>query len=53
VSLIGLALMAPVSSLTAPYGARLAHAMPRRWLEIALGIFLLTVSVRFLVSLLW
>src|SRR5712691_6286451 len=44
VSLIGVALMAPVSSLTAPYGARLAHAMPRRWLEIALGIFLLTVS---------
>jgi uncharacterized membrane protein YfcA len=53
VSLIGLALMAPVSSLTAPYGARLAHAMPRRWLEIALGIFLLTVSGRFLLSLLW
>jgi uncharacterized membrane protein YfcA len=51
VSLIGFALMAPVSSLTAPYGARLAHAMPRRWLEIALGIFLLTVSVRFVVSL--
>jgi uncharacterized protein len=53
VSLIGVALMAPVSSLTAPYGARLAHAMPRRWLEVALGIFLLTVSVRFVVSLVW
>ena len=51
VSLVGLVLMAPVSSLTAPYGARLAHAMPRRRLEIALGLYLLAVSARFLVSL--
>ena len=43
--------MAPVSSLTAPYGARLAHAMPRRRLEIALALYLLAVSARFLVSL--
>ena len=28
VSLIGFALMAPVSSFTAPYGARLAHGCP-------------------------
>jgi uncharacterized membrane protein YfcA len=53
VSLIGFAVMAPVSSFTAPYGARLAHAMPKRRLEIALGIFLLVVSVRFVVSLVW
>jgi uncharacterized protein len=53
VSFLGVALMAPVSSLTAPYGARLAHAMPKRRLEIALGIFLLTVSARFVVSLVW
>jgi len=51
VSLVGLVLMAPVSSLTAPYGARLAHAMPRRRLEIALALYLLAVSARFLVSL--
>jgi uncharacterized protein len=51
VSLIGFALMAPVSSLTAPYGARLAHALSKRRLEIAFGCFLLTVCVRFLVSL--
>ena len=51
VSLLGFALMAPVSSLVAPYGARLAHALPKRWLEIAFGIFLLSVSVRFVVSL--
>ncbi len=51
VSLIGLAVMAPVSSLTAPYGARLAHRLSRRTLEIAFSFFLLLVSARFLVSL--
>jgi uncharacterized membrane protein YfcA len=53
VSLIGVAIMAPVSSLTAPYGARLAHVMPRRRLEIAFGLFLLMVSARFIASLMW
>ena len=52
VSLLGVLLMAPVSSLLAPYGARLAHAMPKRRLEIAFGCFLLAVSLRFLASLL-
>jgi uncharacterized membrane protein YfcA len=51
VSLIGFALMAPVASFTAPYGARLAHALSKRKLEIAFGLFLLAVCVRFLVSL--
>jgi uncharacterized membrane protein YfcA len=51
VSLIGLVLMAPVSSLTAPYGAQLAHRLSRRALEIAFAIFLLLVSLRFFVSL--
>ena len=51
VSLIGFAVMAPVSSLTAAYGARLAHATPRRRLEIAFGVFLLLVSARFIASL--
>ena len=51
VSLIGFALMAPVSSFTAPYGARLAHALSKRSLEIAFGGFLLIVCVRFIVSL--
>jgi len=41
VSLIGFVLMAPVSSFTAPYGARLAHALSKRRLEIAFGCFLL------------
>jgi uncharacterized membrane protein YfcA len=51
VSFVGIALMAPVSSLVAPVGARLAHVLPPRRLEIALGIFLLLVSARFLASL--
>jgi uncharacterized membrane protein YfcA len=45
-------LMAPVSSFVAIYGVRVAHALPRRQLEIAFGIFLLAVSMRFVVSLL-
>jgi uncharacterized membrane protein YfcA len=51
VSLIGLAVTAPVASYVAPYGAHLAHRLPRRTLEIAFGCFLLAVSLRFLVSL--
>ncbi len=51
VSLIGFALMAPVSSYTAPFGARLAHSLPKRKLEIGFGIFLLVVSLRFIASL--
>jgi uncharacterized membrane protein YfcA len=43
--------MAPLSSLTAPYGARLAHRLSRRTLETCFAIFLLLVSLRFLVSL--
>jgi uncharacterized membrane protein YfcA len=51
VSLIGLVLFAPVSVLAAPYGARLAHNMSRRRLEIAFALFLYAASLRFLISL--
>ncbi len=51
VSSIGFVLMAPVSSYTAVYGVRLAHWMQRRNLEIAFGILLLLVALRFLISL--
>ena len=51
VSLIGFALMAPVSSFTASYGARLAHALSKRRLEVAFGCFLLIVCVRLAASL--
>ena len=52
VSLIGFALMAPVSSFTASYGARLAHALPKRGLEIGFGTFLLVASARFALAIL-
>jgi len=51
VSLIGVVIMAPVSSFAAPYGARLAHRLSRRTLEIAFSTFLLLISARFLISL--
>jgi uncharacterized membrane protein YfcA len=53
VSLIGVAAIAPISSWVAPLGARIAHALPRRWLEIAFGAFLFLVSARFVASLVW
>jgi uncharacterized membrane protein YfcA len=51
VSVIGFVLMAPVSSFTTAYGVRLAHWLPRRKLEIAFGLFLMLVSLRFLATL--
>jgi uncharacterized membrane protein YfcA len=51
VSAIGFVLIAPISSYVAPFGARLAHALPKRRLEIAFGIFLLLASARFLADL--
>jgi uncharacterized membrane protein YfcA len=51
VSFIGFALMAPVASFCSPFGARLAHAISKRGLEIAFGGFLLLVCLRLLVSL--
>jgi uncharacterized membrane protein YfcA len=53
VSLIGLVVVAPVSSFMAPYGARLAHRLRRRTLEIAFGCFLELVALRFLVGLVY
>jgi uncharacterized membrane protein YfcA len=51
VSLIGVTLMAPVSSYTAKFGVALAHWLPRRRLEIAFAIFLVIVAARFAFSL--
>jgi uncharacterized membrane protein YfcA len=51
VSLLGVAIMAPVSSFTAAYGARLAHRLSKRQLEIGFGLFLLLVAARFAASL--
>jgi uncharacterized protein len=52
VSLIGMAIVAPLSVYAAPYGVRLAHNIPRRWLELAFAAFLASVSLRFLIDLL-
>lgn len=48
VSLMGLVLFVPTTVLTANLGVRLAHALSRRSLEMAFGVFLAIVSVRFL-----
>jgi uncharacterized membrane protein YfcA len=53
VSIIGVVMIAPISSWIAPLGARLAHALPRRRLEIGFGLFLIAASLRFVVSLIW
>jgi len=50
VSLIGLVLMAPVSAYTAVFGVRLAHWLPRRTLEVAFGVFVYTVGLRLLLT---
>ena len=51
VSVIGVALIAPISSFVAPVGARFAHTLPKRRLEIGFGVFLLIASIRFILSL--
>jgi len=51
VSLIGFLLFIPTSIWTAPIGARLAHRLSKRKLEVVFGLFLLLVASRFLWSL--
>ena len=46
VSLIGLALIAPASVLTAPLGARIAHAFSARRLSLMFGAFLIVAATR-------
>ncbi|MFV0278603.1 MAG: sulfite exporter TauE/SafE family protein [Parahaliea sp.] len=48
VSLVGLCLIAPMTVLTAPLGARLAHRLSQRQLSLAFGGFLLLMSGRML-----
>ncbi len=48
VSLVGLAIIAPGSMLTAKLGARVAHKLSRRRLSQAFGFFLLLVGARML-----
>jgi len=46
VNLIGFAIIAPVTVLAAPLGAKLAHALSRRNLSLLFGAFLIVVSAR-------
>jgi uncharacterized membrane protein YfcA len=52
VSLPGFALIAPISWLVAPLGARLAHSLDRRKLSGAFGVFLFAVAIRMLLRVL-
>ncbi|OQW55251.1 MAG: hypothetical protein A4S14_13490 [Proteobacteria bacterium SG_bin9] len=52
VSLIGAALMIPAGMLFAPLGVRLAHKLSKRQLEVAFGLYLMSVCIRFVISLL-
>jgi uncharacterized membrane protein YfcA len=52
VSLIGAALVMPMSLFTAPLGVKAAHAMSKRMLEVAFGCYLFIVGGRFVISLL-
>ena len=52
VSLIGAMLVMPTSLFTAPLGVKAAHAMSKRRLEMAFGIYLFIAGGRFVISLL-
>ena len=51
VSLIGFALLTPLSLLTVGYGVNLAHQLQKRQMEIALALYLMFISLRFVASL--
>lgn len=51
VNLLAVALVAPLSVFTAPLGARVAHGVSKRTLEVAFGCFLLLVAFRFALAL--
>ena len=52
VSIIGLALLTPLSLMTVRYGVNLAHRLNNRRMEVALAAYLLFVSLRFVASML-
>jgi uncharacterized protein len=52
VSMMGVLLFVPTTVLTAGIGVRIAHSLPRRTLELAFGLFLSAVCLRFLYAIL-
>lgn len=53
VNLIGFVILSPVTFLTAPLGAKIAHALSQRQLSFIFGGFLLMVSCRMLYRSFW
>lgn len=51
VSLVAFAVVAPLSASVAPFGVRLAHRFSKQQLRIGFGLFLVTISARFVVGL--
>ena len=51
VSVFAFCVVAPIATALAPLGVRLAHRFTRDQLRIGFGMFLILVSLRFLVSL--
>jgi uncharacterized membrane protein YfcA len=47
VNLPGFILIAPISMLAAPWGARVAHAIPPRALQVSFAVFLLLTAIKF------
>ncbi|CAN0507387.1 unnamed protein product, partial [Laminaria digitata] len=52
VNLLGLVLIAPFTSLTAPLGVKLAHKLSPRALKLAFAFFLFATAARLIVGLL-
>ncbi len=50
VNFAAIALYVPITLVVAPYGVWIAHRVPKRVLEVGFGVFLVTVGVRFLLS---
>lgn len=51
VNWVAVAMIVPITLAVAPLGVRLAHALPKRKLEIGFGMFMLLVAARFFYSL--
>ena len=51
VSLIGASIVIPASVMAAPWGAKMAHGISKRKLELTFAIFLSLISFRFFLSL--
>ncbi len=51
VNIVAVLMVIPITVLIAPLGVKIAHAMEKRQLEVAFGLFLLLVAARYFYSL--